>query len=356
MSDRGIIILEGADAAGKTTLANVFRERYGARYLHGKLFNDPWRSHLAIARYALKLADTRLVVVDRHWLSHLAYGAVFDNGRYDVAARALDRLWRRAAALTVLCVPHDAERQELDWRAGRGAGKVEHFSSVREVIALYADLAAGNVARPGPGYLAQLTRFGDFAQRDDVLPYDRYRWEGPVRVEKYAARALVYLRHLRQSAYAGGLNSARYNLTGRADFRLDVSDPILFVGEALSPRAGPARWPMTWNDADLSSATWFNKALHALALRENRVVVTNALETDDHLAALLAPRPSGPNYRVVALGESAAQRLRDARYESAARRGYAPHPQWHRRFRYDEGPAGYAKLLAAAVRDAGGTV
>jgi hypothetical protein len=350
MTARGIVILEGADSSGKTTLANVFRERHGARYLHGRVFPDPWKYHLAMLRRATRLADTQLVVVDRHWLSHLAYGRAFDNGTYDVAGRSFDRAWRRAGALTILCVPGDPRRQEADWAIDRTAGKVEHFDRVRGVINLYIDLARGNVAHPGNGYLDQLIRFQDFAERDDVLVYDRYGWEGNARMARFAAGALRYLSMLRLRAYAPGLDSARWNLTGRAD----VARPgaILFVGEALSPRVlavTPRRLPlpMLQRETDAGAATWFNAAVHRLALREDRIVVTNALEADDHIGTLLAEARPLASYKVVALGEKAAERLTELGVTNY--RGTA-HPRWHRRFRFSEGPEGYARLLREALR------
>lgn len=194
----GIILLEGADAAGKTSLATYYRVNHGARYIHGGLYADPLKWHTAAIRRASRLAaQGDLVVIDRNWPSHLIYGAVFNNQKYDAPARDLDAALQHARALYILCVPSDPLRQEADWRAGAADGKTEHFRSVREVIALYLDLAYGNVARPGDGYLGEMIRYGDFAERRDVLLYDRYAWEGPARQARFAKKALRYLQLLR---------------------------------------------------------------------------------------------------------------------------------------------------------------
>lgn len=341
MTVRGIILLEGADAAGKTTLARELVERYGAAYLHSTVRKDIWRWHVGALRYALRLADARLVVLDRLWLSELAYGEAYRDGpAYDLGARHLDRVLRRAAALTVLCVPADQERQARDWALGRSTGKPEHFHEVQEVIALYADLARGQLAKPGSGYLAQLTRFGDFTRRDDVVVYDRYAHEG--RADRFAERAVRYLQLLRSTAPPSGLVSARYNLVGRVDPR--AAKRVLLVGDAISPAWDPRwpRWPFVDRDARLSSATWLNRALHSLGWSETSFAVTNANEPDDHLPELLR---GGRFTSVVALGARARQRvggLADARE--------VPHPQWHRRFKHGEGPAGYGRLLEEATR------
>lgn len=194
---RGIILLEGADASGKTSLAQVFREQHAAHYIHGSLYRDPLKWHRAAIRRATRLSGAgNLVIIDRNWLSHLVYGAVFNNQKYEDEARDLDKTLREMGALTVLCVPSDPLRQEADWLANKGAGKTEHFNSVREVIALYLDLAYDNLARPGPGYLAEMIRFQDFAERRDVIIYDRYAW--PDRRAAFARKALHYLGMMRQ--------------------------------------------------------------------------------------------------------------------------------------------------------------
>lgn len=344
----GIVLLEGADSSGKTTLAKFLVERHGARYLHSTVRREIWRWHVGALRRAIALSRTNLVVLDRLWLSELVYGKVFRGGpAYDVGARCLDRVLRRHGAVTVLCSPRDQEGQVERWRAGREAGKHEHFDRVREVVAAYADLRDGNLAVPGNGYLEQLTRFGDYTARDDVLVYDldryaglagRKRFESELRFRLAAVRALV-----RPDRGA--------NLTGRWTPGLPST---LFVGEALSPtcRTWSARlptWPWCDRDDHLGAATWLNRALHHLAVREDRIAFVNARPaTDDHdyLQELLAEAPPD---RVVALGRVAQERVCELAPHGLRTRGL-PHPQWHRRFHHGEGPEGYAKLLEEALR------
>jgi hypothetical protein len=170
-----VVILEGADSSGKTTLARRLKEQLpNAVYLHGRVFRDAWLSHAAMARLAARFAFAgRSVIVDRHWISHLVYqGEVFGGQTYDADARTFDRWWRRLGALYVLCVPADQKGQAWRWERERAAGRSEAFTRIKEVIAAYADLAHGNLARPGDGYLGQLIRYQDFAARDDVCLYD----------------------------------------------------------------------------------------------------------------------------------------------------------------------------------------
>ncbi len=334
---RGIVLLEGADASGKTTLARCLVERYHAKYIHSTVRRQVWRYHVGALRLAIRHARDRLVVLDRHFLSELVYGSVFRGGpAYDVGARCLDRILRRYGAVTVLCAPRDLEAQERRWRDGRETGKHEHFPRVRDVIARYADLRDGNVGHPGDGYLDQLIRFGDFTERDDVLVYDLDRHPTPQSLRTFAGRIAKRLHALCVESFHDGGD----NLVGRPDAN---RSGFLLVGESLSPTivGRLPRWPWCDRDDHLSAATWLNRALHSIAAREDRLVFTNAVDPDDRLPALL----DRLNVRPIALGRTAAQRIQELRYGSIE----LPHPQYHRRFYYGDGPEGYGKMLREAM-------
>lgn len=320
---------------------------HGARYIHGTVNRKQWLWNLGAVCYAIKLhLQDELVVVDRTFLSELVYGEIFRGApQYDVGARVLDRALRRHGALFVLCVPADQERQAKRWADGRAAGKTEHFSSVREVIAAYADLRLGNVARPGTGYLHQLTRFGDFASRDDVIVYDLDRDGHDLgAVSQRLLRRLAALRRATVSFYG-------HNLTGRVTLG---QRGYLLVGETPSnlvcrwPRA--PRWPFADRDTRASSANWLNQAIHRLALAEDRLELVNAIpyrDDDGDYLPEVAGRATARGDRIVALGKVASRRLIQC---GAPEFRIIPHPQWHRRFRHTEGPEGYAELLREAIR------
>lgn len=338
----GIILLEGADASGKTTLARHLVENHGARYIHGGLYRDPWRWHVAAIRRATRLATTgHLVVIDRNWLSHLTYGEVFNNQQYDVGTRCLDRVLRRYGTLIILCAPADQERQAERWAAGRAAGKREHFNRIREVVALYADLRDGNLARPGDGYLGQLIRFGDFTQRDDVLVYDIDRDGG--NLTGFARRAIQRIAQLQRHVvpYRGD------NLSGRTDH---LRPQTLIVGDLVdhSLLAKTPNWPWCDNEDRPSAASWLNKALQHMAWREDRLEFTNAVTPPgdhDYLPALL-DRYRTQRGHVVALGGIAQERVADLGGNPTG----VMHPHLHRVHHYDDGPTGYAALLEKALR------
>lgn len=337
---RGIILLEGADHSGKTTLARHLVDHHGARYLHGRIFPDMWRYHVAMVRLALRWADHQLVIIDRMWLSELTYGEVFRGGpSYDVAARCLDRVLMRVGAVTVVCSPDDQEFQ-IKRHAARAAKGEEVFKKIQRVVALYSDLVHGNAVHPGDGYLAQLIRYGDYAKRKDVFVYDLDK-DGH-NLKFISRKILARVRQLQFDQLSSAMNSSRHNFTGNL-----ATARSLIVGDRVSPRVatlpkGPY-WPMCWHDG-MSAATWLNHALHMFGHDETTTIVTNANDPDNHLTGIL----KNSNLKIVALGKNAVKRLE--------REGYMPHvelshPQYHRRFHHSE-LSDYSRQLKKALASA----
>ena len=75
---KGIIVIDGCDGTGKTTLAEAICRRYDGVYIHNT-YRWPTKMplyHTAALHRALKLAKTRLVVIDRLWMSEAIYAEV----------------------------------------------------------------------------------------------------------------------------------------------------------------------------------------------------------------------------------------------------------------------------------------
>ena len=75
-----VLIVEGPDAVGKTTLCRKFQEFAGARYLHLTLRREMHRWQVAGLLRALALSQYAPVVIDRHWPSEMVYAGVYRNG------------------------------------------------------------------------------------------------------------------------------------------------------------------------------------------------------------------------------------------------------------------------------------
>lgn len=338
MNPRGIIVLEGADASGKTTLAQHFREKYGARYVHLGLYDDIWRWHLGALWRAIKLADHELVVIDRHWISECAYGQVYRTGsKYPVASRCMDRVLMKHGAVYVLCVPSDYEGQLARHHRLKGE-RQELYHSITGVVQFYADLRYGNVAQPGFDYCSQLARRGEFYSRPDVMMYD-IDTDGS-KLKEYCERVVDHVGWWRGYQYPVALESKNQNLTGHA-----YNATHVIVGEAPGPGAHPrVRWPFVCNKK-MSAAVFMNQTLHKLDVDETKLIFTNATGyPDNHLRMLAAC-----GLKFICLGRVAERevtRLGHPRHVTIV------HPQHARRFGgpHDEAIRRYARVMEEALR------
>jgi hypothetical protein len=101
-----IIVLEGPDGAGKTTLARVLQETYGLDYHHE---GPPPRDEPVLWHYGRVLDSFRgrRIVLDRLALGERVYGPVY-RGRDELGDEGwalFERLTCAVAAVQVLCLP-----------------------------------------------------------------------------------------------------------------------------------------------------------------------------------------------------------------------------------------------------------
>lgn len=75
-----IIILEGCDCSGKTTLANAIMTAYPNHvYIHNAVADDIGALHRNALYNAIELSNTHCVIIDRLYLSEYVYGNIFRN-------------------------------------------------------------------------------------------------------------------------------------------------------------------------------------------------------------------------------------------------------------------------------------
>jgi hypothetical protein len=123
---RGVIILEGPDGTGKTTLANHLVDKYGAYYMHATWSPDletRIESYLLhMLNVAQSIGNNQLVVIDRNWLSELVYTDVFrkDVGREEWHMQMHQTFITLIGGVVIYCLPEDAGKY----------GK--HFSDLKE--------------------------------------------------------------------------------------------------------------------------------------------------------------------------------------------------------------------------------
>ena len=138
----GLIILDGPDGTGKTTLAEFLVKKHDAVYMH---LTYRWKDkmfeyHTAALHKAVKLSTTRLVVIDRLWPSEVCYANAYRGGsKWPTMWRMMDRVINKVAGLYVICLPHDTREYVEDFQRLK-ASREEMFSDILPVAIEYHKL------------------------------------------------------------------------------------------------------------------------------------------------------------------------------------------------------------------------
>ena len=307
---RGLIVLEGPDAAGKTTLGKRIAERTGGIYLHATYrFRDKMFTYqTALLHKAIRMSDHHVVVLDRLWPSETIYADVFRNGsRWPLGGRYLDRLLQKHAALHVLCLPPDVETAVQRHKANlddRHAYDDERFA---EVVKRYFDFGWGAEPERRHLYLKNesLTDFyslrGGVMERQDWMEYciDVQGKE----LDYYIDCLLDELAELRAGQPQFLLDPNNFNWLGyHGNGFIGDKPKILFLGEKVNQKARLVSWPFYEYG---NSSLFLTEAVHQLGLDETECCYMNAYTANDHEAWLAGAGVNCYNMTIVPLGQIA---------------------------------------------------
>lgn len=261
----GIIILDGPDGSGKTTLArHLCATVKDAVYVHlsAPARGQAWQEHrAALLRIIAEYRQGRLVVVDRHFLSEAVYGAVYRGGsEYPFAARHVDRLLYRFGALRVVCCPPVEHVVQTHARLMKERGEM-YADRMDKVAKLYLALWEG---RPGSDVLNYLDHLIVAGGVNDQLGWAKYdvTMDG-VDLPKTGERFLTELAQL--AATVPCIYDTTDNLTGWAR-----KQAVLLVGDRCS---NSEEWPFLSN---AGSSLYLATVLNRLGADEARVCMINA--------------------------------------------------------------------------------
>lgn len=331
---QGLIILDGPDCAGKTTLATALQARAqelgGVAPIHhlGKPPEDEcWRLHSeALCRYVLEaFTEHHVVIADRHFMSEGIYGDVYRTGsEYPFASRHVDRALHRFRALRVICAPES-------WYVTK---KLEEMKKVRheefhdkmdEVCNRYRALwfgapDKGMPLQPDRDYLQQLTDEGGVSERLGWYHYDVQQHGHDLKA--FSSLLLQELADEVALVPEEMLDPHDWRFTG-----FPAEDSVLFVADRINAE-NPLNLPFFANSA---SSLFLAKAFHKLHLDESKVVIANihdkgGLDTVRGLQQMCG--------RTIVMGRDAERTMRTygIAFDAAVR-----HPQHAARFnRFDQ--------------------
>lgn len=113
-----LIILEGPDSTGKTTLAKVLTKHLHGIYWHtsgrGKLIGPAMQDYLMdiAANVQVNLCNRTPVVLDRHWPSEYAYSRAL--GRPTVSLINISEYMNSLGAVYIYCFSENAEERQAN--------------------------------------------------------------------------------------------------------------------------------------------------------------------------------------------------------------------------------------------------
>lgn len=231
MTAGGVVILDGPDASGKTTLANYLVQHFGALYTH--LSYIPGRVEMFSAQIAAleqayeASAKGKLFVIDRHWPSDNIYAEVYRGGStLSLQARMLDRIAMKLGAVYVLAFPGSIDTACAMHRQTAEAGREMYESDdrIRKVAELYHNLWFGGQSN-AKDYVGFLTRRGGVRARGDWRLYNMFIHGKPDALQKWCYNLLEQIEYCRVTQWKPALSSSNPYILGSFS-----GSRVLFVG------------------------------------------------------------------------------------------------------------------------------
>lgn len=251
----GIIILDGPDCSGKSTLQQHLVNNYKAVPMHltynkevgPRMFDYQSNEMLK----AVNMSQDHLVVVDRHWMSELVYANALRGGSpWPHMGRMMDRVWRKHAAIYVICLPSTLERA-----VGYYQHNIDntHPYTVEQYERLYVS------------YEELLEKM---IQREDV---GRYAFDIILdEMDKYCDTLLYQLQRRKLQQYVHALDPRDQNILGHLK-----EAKFLFIGDQVNKKDNNYAWPFyEYRNCSL----FLTEQLVALGVKETSLMWTNVYD------------------------------------------------------------------------------
>lgn len=303
----GLVILDGPDACGKTTLAKALLDGDEAGYVHltyDPTWEDPNRTlwklqYFSLVKAAIRLDQGKLTVIDRHWMSEQVYARVYRGGS-DLTAesRQWDRVIQRLCGVYVICAPQPESATSRHHMMHEE--RSEMYPPSDDILAVarkFRKLYDGNWPGQVSDYAEFLMSQGGMRMREDALLYDIDVDGDNLRMVCSSVQRALNRLQVTQYPPAFSYNKGNYlGHPSRAKF--------LFVGERINPKKR-GMWPFI--DYGASSRTLGN-VLQDLQFDERDAMWTNAYAADEHVKTLVE---WFPHLKVIALGGEAVAYLEE---------------------------------------------
>lgn len=310
MKTHPIFVLEGPDGVGKTTLAKAMCEKLGAKYLHltYRFKNKMFTYHHAALEWVLTEAQKGPIVLDRWWLSEIAYANVYRNGtRWPVSKYLFESVALKHGFVYIICLPFN--KQEYH----------DHFTRLKsERIEMYDD----SMDRVYDEFKTMWNEY--FSLRHSAMRYDWTEYPGGS-IDRFIQVALEISEDNRICQYEYLLDRSFLNFTGHP-----LQGRFLLVGDRSNAKTRRPTWPFFEYG---NSSLWLAETLDYLEVKPYSVMMTNANNSDQNATELLIRRAYYDGLKIIGMGVEASDYL--SKINIPHRK--ITHPQYYKRFASNKG-------------------
>ena len=314
-----IIVLDGPDAVGKTSLAlNIMKKLDNCKYVHCTYrFKDKiFDYHTAVMRMATRWAQKQPVIIDRWWPSEACYATVYrKSSSWPLQGRFHERVTLKYGVIFVMCLP---DNNTLSRFERLKTERDEMYDDIKDLCALYLKLYYGSEEHEDNGnYIDQMILSGGMSLMPYYIPYTIERW-GSHNVH-FIAMILEVADHMQREQIKEALNPDEHNFLGHKKFAR-----YLFVGEQVNPKYRNTFWPFfEYGNCSL----YFTQAIHELWIREHECAYTNVKDHKGNIDLKFIEELED-EVEIIAMGNIAQETLSKHDIEFQA----IKHPQYYRRF------------------------
>ena len=316
-----IIVLDGPDAVGKTTIAKEFMRKFpNTKYIHnGYRWKDKiFDYHTAVMKLASKWAMTHNVIIDRWWPSEACYASVYRNtSAWPLQGRFHERLALKYGVIYLLCLP---DQNTLDRHTEMKKVRDEMYENIEALCDLYYKLYYGDLNHKDKGnYIDKLILSGGVKDIPYYIPYTIERWGS--HLDTFLDLVMHVATEMRESQFQDALSPFEHNVLGHSKFA-----KYMFVGDRVNPKYRDIFWPFFEYG---NSSLYFTEALNDLWIKERDYMWTNAYDKDGKIDLKYAELAKERGINIIALGKSALNALKQKKIEPDE---IMRHPSHYKRF------------------------